>query len=116
MSLLEDSFEPCTLLIKKVVKDGYGGYETTWEDGVPFDAAIVYNLTLQAEQAEAAGVKSRYTVTTKRALTLEFHDVFRRNTDGKIFRVTSDGDDKYTPKMATMDMRQVRAEEWQLPS
>lgn len=116
MSLLEDSFEPCTLLIKTVVKDGYGGYETTWADGAKFDAAIVYNLTLQAEQAEAAGVKSRYTVTTKRALTLEFHDVFRRESDGKIFRVTTDGDDKYTPKMATMDMRQVSAMEWQLPS
>lgn len=116
MSLLSDAFEPCTLLIKTVVKDGYGGYETTWANGAPFEAAIVYNATLQADQAEAAGVKSRYTVTTTRALTLEFHDVFRRETDGKIFRVTSDGDDKYTPKMSTLDMRQVRAEEWQLPS
>ena len=104
------------MLIKTVVKDGYGGYETTWKDGVQFDAAIVYNITLQAEQAEAAGVKSRYTVTTSRALTLEFHDVFRRESDGKIFRVTTDGDDKYSPKMATMDMRQVTAMEWTLPT
>lgn len=115
MSLLTDSFEPCTLLIKTVVKDGYGGYETTWVDGAQFDAAIVYDITTQADQAEAAGVKSRYTITTSRVLTLEFHDVFRRETDGKIFRVTSDGDDKYTPKMATIDMRQVKAEEYILP-
>ena len=53
-----------------------------------------------------------YTVTTTRALTLEYHDVFKRLKDGKIFRVTSDGDDKYTPKSATLDMRQVSAEEY----
>lgn len=116
MSLLSDSMETCKMLIKTVVKDGYGGYETTWTEGVQFEAAIVFNLSLQAEQAEAAGVKSRYTVTTSRALVLEFHDVFQRLSDGKIFRVTTDGDDKYTPKMATMDMRQVKAEEWTLPS
>lgn len=116
MTLLTDSFEPCTLLIKTVMKDGYGGYVTTWKDGVQFDAAIVFNISVQADQAEAAGVKSRYRVTTKRALTLEFHDVFRRESDGKIFRVTADGDDKYTPKMSTLDMRQVTAMEWQLPT
>lgn len=116
MSLLTDSFEPCTMLNKTIVKDGYGGYETTWTDGVKFDAAIVFDLSLQAQQAEAAGVTSRYRVTTNRNLTLEFHDVFRRESDGKIFRVTSDGDDKYSPQMATLDMRQVTAMEWTLPT
>ena len=117
MSLLEDSFVPCTILNKTIVQDGYGGYSTTtWQDGVPFDAAIVFNQSMEAPRAESAGVKSRYTVTTKRSLILEFHDVFRREADGKIFRVTSDGDDKYTPKMATLDMRQVTAEEWTLPN
>jgi hypothetical protein len=38
-----------------------------------------------------------------------------RNSDGKIFRITSDGDDNHTPKSATLDMRQVSAEEWSLP-
>ena len=116
MSLLLDSMESCKMLIKNIRNDGYGGYETIWTEGASFDAAIVFDLSLQAEQAEAEGVKSRYTVTTSRDLTLEFHDVFQRESDGKIFRVTSDGDDKYTPKVATMDMRQVKAEEWKLPN
>jgi hypothetical protein len=38
--------------------------------------------------------------------------VFRRESDGKIFRVTSDGDDKKTPPSAGLDMRQVTAEEF----
>ena len=43
---------------------------------------------------------------------LEYHDVLRRVRDGKVFRVTSDGDDKYTPESATLNMRQVTAEEY----
>lgn len=116
MSLLSEALEECTMLTKSVINDGYGGYTTTWTEGAVFDAAIVFDTSIQARTAEAQGVSSRYTVTTKRIMHLEYHDVFRRNSDGKIFRVTSDGDDKYTPSSATLDMRQVTAEEWQLPT
>ena len=116
MSLLSESMEACVMLDKRKVDDGYGGYTTTWAEGVTFDAAIVFDTSIQARQAEAAGVTSLYTVTTKRNMHLEYHDVFRRKGDNKIFRVTSDGDDKYTPKSATLDMRQVTAEEFTLPT
>lgn len=116
MSLLSDALEECTMLTKSVINDGYGGYTTIWTEGAVFDAAIVFDTSIQARTAEAQGVSSRYTVTTKRIMHLEYHDVFRRNSDGKIFRVTSDGDDKYTPASATLDMRQVTAEEFSLPS
>ena len=104
------------MLTKSVVNDGYGGYTTTWTEGAEFDAAIVFDTSIQARVAEAQGVTSRYTVTTKKNMHLEYHDVFRRNSDGKIFRVTSDGDDKYTPESASLDMRQVTCEEFTLPS
>lgn len=116
MSLLSEAMEECTILIKTVVSDGYGGYTTTWAEGAVFDAAIVFDTSIQARQAEVNGVTSLYTVTTAKSLTLEYHDVFRRERDKKIFRVTSDGDDKYTPSSASLDMRQVTAEEWVLPS
>lgn len=99
-------------LSKQIVDDGYGGYKTTWREGAKFDAAIVFDTSIEARVADAQGVTSRYTVTTRRAMSLEFHDVFRRVRDGKVFRVTSDGDDKYTPKSASLDMRQVTAEEF----
>ena len=88
---------------------------TTWADGAMFQAAIVFDTSIEARTAEAQGVTSVYTVTVPRALSLEYHDIFRRTKDGKIFRVTSDGDDKFTPKSAGLDMRQVTAEEWSLP-
>ena len=116
MSLLSEAMESCNMLTKSVVNDGYGGYTTTWTEGAEFDAAIVFDTSIQARVAEAQGVTSRYTVTTKKNMHLEYHDVFRRNSDGKIFRVTSDGDDKYTPESASLDMRQCTCEEWSLPS
>ena len=112
MSLLTDAFEKCTMIDKTTVNDGYGGYTTAWKDGATFDAAIVFDSSMQARTAEKQGVSSLYTVTTTKAVILEYHNVFRREKDGKIFRVTSDGDDKYTPKSATLNMRQVTAEEW----
>lgn len=116
MSLLDEAMEKCILLDKTTAPDGYGGYTPTWVDGAEFYAAIVFDTSLEARVADKQGVTSLYTITTRRNLTLEYHDVFRRLKDGKIFRVTSDGDDKYTPGSANLDMRQVTAEEWSLPN
>ncbi len=116
MSLLSDAMEKCTMLDKKTIPDGMGGYIPSYEPGVVFDAAITFDSSIAARVAAAQGVTSLYTVTTSKAMTLEFHDVFMRGSDGKIFRVTSDGDDKKTPASASLDMRQVSAEEWSLPS
>lgn len=112
MSLLQDAMESCTMLDKHTRTDGYGGYIIEWEDGAEFDAAITYDTSIEARAAEQQGATNLYTVTTGRAMNLQYHDVFRRERDGKTFRVTSDGDDNYTPHSATLDMRQVTAEEW----
>ena len=115
MSLLDVMTTKCQMLDKTTVDDGMGGYTKQWVNGANFDAAISLDDSVQAQTAMAAGVKSVYTVTTKRAINLQFHDVFRRLSDGKIFRVTTDGDDKKTPPTAGLDMRSVRSEEWVLP-
>lgn len=114
MSLLSDAMTNCTLLEKRREPDGYGGYITVYSDGVSFDAAITLDNSMQARVAEAQGVKALYTVTTTKSLNLQYHDVFRREEDGKVFRVTSDGDDKKTPMSASLNMRQTSAEEWVL--
>ena len=116
MSLLSDSMEKCVMLDKKTVAEGYGGYSVTYEEGAEFDAAIVLNNSMEARRAMQDGVTALYTITTSRAMNLQYHDVFKRKDDAKIFRVKSDGDDKLTPQSASLDMRQVSAEEWSLPS
>lgn len=114
MSLLSNAMEDCTILDKRTAPDGYGGTTTQWIPGAPFKAAIVLDSSIQAKIAEVQGVTGLYTVTTSKVLNLQYHDVFRRESDGKIFRVTSDGDDKKTPSAGTLDMRQVSAEEFKL--
>ena len=111
MSLLSEAMESCILLDKSTSGDGYGGFIRTWTDGASFEAAITFDTSIEARVAEAQGVHSLYTVTTPRNVVLQYHDYFRRERDGKLFRVTSDGDDKYTPASAGLDMRQVTAEE-----
>lgn len=114
MSLLEQAYEDYIILNKVKTDDGYGGYVTTWSEGATISGAMVIDTSMQARTAEAQGVKSVYTFTTKKNVVLEFHDVLKRKRDSKIFRVTSDGEDKFTPNTAGLNMRQVTAEEWQL--
>lgn len=116
MSLLSEAMETCTMIDRTTAPDGYGGIITTWVDGATFQAAIVLDSSMQARTAAVQGVTSLYTVTTKKNINLQYHDVFRRGSDGKVFRVTSDGDDKKTPGSAALNMRQVSAEEWSLPN
>lgn len=102
------------MLDKRTISDGYGGYTTEWVEGASFDGAITLDSSIEARIGEKQGVTALYTVTTSKALNLQYHDVFKRLSDNKIFRVTSDGDDKHTPKSANLNMRQVSAEEYKL--
>lgn len=114
MSLLTEAMEPFIVMDRATVEDGYGGYTKVWTEGAAIVAAAVFDSSMQSRIAAVQGVTSLYTITTPRAVTLEYHDVIKRVSDGKIFRITSDGDDKKTPASAYLDMRQVTAEEWSL--
>lgn len=114
MSLIDDFKVPCTILTKTRVPDGEGGWVVSWVDGMTFQAAIVHNTTIEARVAEKEGMASTFTVTTERNMGLDFHDVFRRDTDGDVFRVTSDSQDVRTPDRASFQFAQVTAEKWAL--
>lgn len=115
MSLLDKAFESYIILNAQKVDDGYGGTVTTWVEGAKIQCAFQFNNSIEAKTAEAQGVTSVYTLTTRKNVTLQYHDVLRRVRDGKIFRITSDGDDLYTPDSAGLNMRNVSAEEFVLP-
>lgn len=114
MSLLEEAKEPCTMIGKRSIPNELGGFTYDWADGATFNAAVTIHDSIEARTAEKQGVTALYDVHTSKDITLQYHDVFRRERDGKIFRVTSDGDDKRTPKSAALDDRVVSAEEWKL--
>ena len=114
MSLIDEAMTTVVLMEKTRQPDGEGGFITEWVDGVAFEAAITFDTSMKSRIAEKQGVTSRYTVTTNKNAKLEFHDVIRRLNDGKVFRISSDGDDVQTPDRATFQFLQVEAEEWVL--
>ena len=115
MSLLDSAYEPFTIINKTVVDDGYGGVDTVYVDGATIQGAIVYDNSAQMKVARAMGVTASYTLTVKKNVQLDYHTILRRESDGKIFRLTSNSDDKKTPEEATLNMRQYDAEEFTIP-
>lgn len=116
MSLLDDAYEPFVMMDKTSSRDEYGSIIRTWKEGAEITAAATFDTSTEARIGAVQGVTSLYTITTPRAINLQYYEVIKRVSDGKIFRITSDGDDKKTPPSAHLDMRQVTAEEWKLTS
>lgn len=119
MTLVDDMLDTCTLLDRITASNGMGGFTQTYTDGAEFSAAIVKDQTMQARIAEKQGVTELYTVTVyKGGVTLDYHDVFRRESDGQVFRVTSNIKDSSPPASASdiMQLAQVTAERWVLPT
>ena len=116
MGLLEDMMVKCQLYTLEITEDGYGGYTQHYKEGVLFDAVVNMDTSIQAEIAKKQGVTAVYTVVTSKSLPLQYHQVFKRLEDGKVFRVTSDGTDSKTPEMSNLDMCEVSAEEWNFPA
>jgi hypothetical protein len=115
MMLYETMMDDACVLMEKVrVPDGLGGWTTQWTDGAAFNAAILKDASTVAKIAEKDGVTELYTVTVKRETPLDFHDVFRRTSDGQIFRVTSNMTDNVSPSFSKINFGQVTAERWVL--
>ena len=114
MSLIDEAMTPCVMVDRMTQPDGEGGTLTNWIEGAAFNAAITFDNSIEAKTAAVQGVTSLYTVTVPKRVKHEYHDVFKRLSDGKIFRVTSDGDDKITPERASFQFAQVSAEEYVL--
>ena len=114
MSLLDANKFECVMLEKIKADDGEGGFSTVWRDALAFHAAIILSDSAKARKAEKEDLKNVYTVTVSKAVAPKFHDVFRRLSDGEVFRVISECTDNKTPAGAALDMRQFKAEEWAL--
>ena len=115
MSLLTDAFEDFVVMDKQTVPDGYGGTKPAWVEGVTISGAMAINSSNQAKIAESMGAIGAYTLTVRKNVLLDFHDVLKRVRDSKYFRLVNDSDDMKTPATATLNMRQYSAEEYTLP-
>ena len=114
--LWESELEDAVLMVKTFLPDGRGGVIPSYVDGVTIKAAFSFSSSEQMRIAEAQDSVPRYIITTRQNINLQYHDVLKRTKDEKIFRVTSDGDDNKSPAVSSLYMRQVEAEEWEIPN
>ena len=114
MSMIFELIEDCKILNYVRTDDPYGGYTRAWEDGATFKATIIKNSTTQAQIAEKQGITELFTVVIEKGFELDFHDVFKRVSDGEIFRVTSRIKDSEAPDRSTVRIAKVTAERWEL--
>lgn len=112
MRLYETMMTECQMMDKRSVSDGMGGFTYEWTEGAEFKAAIVKDSSMQARVAEKEGVTELYTITAEKGISLDYHDVIKRLSDGQIFRVTSIVKDSEAPQVATFQFGQVTAEKW----
>ena len=114
--LLDSMMEQCRIMNHIRLDDNVGGYSDTWTEGAKFDATIIKNSTTEAQIAEKQGVEELFTVVVKKGFSLAFHDVFKRVSDGQIFRVTSNVKDSEAPNASSVKIAKVTAEKWVLPT
>ena len=113
-TLIESMMTPCVKLEKTSTQDGVLGHLNTWRpiQDSGFMAAIIRKENMQAEAAERPALQEVYTVVVPTGTQLGFYDVFRRESDGAVFRVTGDVRDMEAPAMSTVQISKTTAERW----
>ena len=110
MSLVNSAMEKSYMVDKTTTPDGYGGYKATYKESAEIMVAYALDDSTEARIAQQEGINNRYSLFTKKNVSLKFPDIVKRASDGKYFRITSDGADMKTPESAGLNLRKVEAE------
>ena len=76
MSLVDNAMTASIIMDKRSVSDGRGGLITQYVDGVEINIAYSFDSSTQARIGEQQGATSRYILTTRKNVNLQYHDVF----------------------------------------
>ena len=114
-NLLDEYMENFVVVNKIIAADAYGGTKPTYIDGAVIRAALPYDNSIENKIAQAQGVTNIYTITVKKDVNLDYHTILRRESNGMILRITTNGDDNQTPDSAGINIRQYTAEQYTLP-
>lgn len=114
MSLLENAMTMFYRMTPTRTSDGEGGTTTTWANGASILAAVVPKSMPQIILGEKQVLGRQYAVTAPRGTALLFHEVIKRASDSRVFRITSASADLATPINAGLAYEQSTAEDWSL--
>lgn len=115
MSLMDEFREEFVVLNKIISEDYEGGDFNRWEEGAHFNGTLTLDSTLSAQIAYAEKALTSCVLNVSKSFRLDYHDVFRREKDGAIFRITSPDGLRETPGSSTLDINQYKCERWELP-
>lgn len=115
MNLLDTMKEACVVMDKTTAYDGMGGFTPTWTEGAEFFAVIRKDSTPEEIVAQQQGAAETFTIIVDRSVPLEYHDVFKRISDGAVFRLTSNTKDAAAPGRSTIPIAKATCERWVLP-
>ena len=115
MALIDECMVSCHIYNRAIVDDRYGDSVETYTKGASFQAAIVKNSTTEAIVADKQMDTEIFTVITRKSMMLNYHDVFKRDSDGKWFQAISPAKDSETPARSSIPLCKVTAESWKMP-
>ena len=119
-NLLFSQFEDYEILdhVSVNVPDGYGGTTSkyVYRAGADIKAYFPLDNSQEARIGMAQGAVDVYTGITAIDVILNYHAVVRRKSDGTVLRITSNGTDSKSPPEASVQIRKVTAERWEIPA
>lgn len=113
--LIQAEKTKCVFMNKQVNPDGYGGFRTDYVEGAEFEAIITEDSSLDAQIGSAQIATSFFGLLTSKDVPLGFRTIFKRISDGQIFRV-KEKDGHSTPPTSPLDMIHREIEEYILPN
>lgn len=116
MNLLESMMNDCIMMDRLTVSDGMGGFDRTWVEGATFKAFVRKESAPEIRIAGQDEAKEMFTVVVPMTISLEYHDVFKRVSDGAVFRLTSNTKDDAAGYEASPPVQVAKAncERWEL--
>ena len=116
-TLMPGMMADCTRMDRRTIdrSDGQFGTVDAYEPGAAFRAMLIKVSAPEVRLAERQGLREQYTVVVPMGVALRHNDVFRRDSDGRTFRVTSSTTDGAAPEASTVKIAKCSAERWDIP-
>lgn len=114
--MIQDYYSNLTMMDKKSVSDGMGGFGYEYTDGAGFKGLISTVNTMERILAEQQGIKTIYRLTIDKTCPIKYDDIIKRESDKKTFRVASNPEDIQSPAYSQVQIKQTTLEEFTIPN
>lgn len=115
MSLLDEFADTYVIMNQEDADDDYGSYGATYtESNITFKASLGFSESHIQSQVQSLGLKENYKLLLPKDINLSMHQVIKRMSDNKYFRVTSNSSNVFTPNSSDLNLRFVTVEGWSL--